>query len=403
MTNKSDRPEHATERRSSLEISESQERWQRVRRYLNRHRIDLARSARGLYPSSWHVAGTPLLARPAWIPGRPVSLDQVVLSWEPGRQEPLVDGTEPASASVRPLRSNGTRFQTYADAVEVLDRPRLFENRWCYRLLQLAAGVDEAHITFGRAQYFDVISLCEAAAHGFAAHVIGESPGHVASMDDLPLRTLMGDPTDLERRRVVAAISTLVLRMDARSDNVDMVLHWRDPTRVASGGGLYQVAPVGIFQPAQDTEASEAADFNLWHSMTRELSEELLGSEETDAGGGGVIDYQTWEFSAALAEGRREGRLRPYWLGMGVDALSLVTDILTVVVIEAALFDDLFGRLVTENEEGHLVSLDETALTAGIPFTAANVERFGRDQPMQPAGAALLRLAWEHAAQLTRS
>jgi hypothetical protein len=201
----------------------------------------------------------------------------------------------------------------------------------------------------------------------------------------------------------VAAISTLVLRLDARTGNVHMVLHWRDPSKVASGGGLYQVAPVGIFQPAQDTAASEAADFNLWHSMTRELSEEMLGTDETYSEGGDVIDYQTWEFSAALAEGRRAGRLRPYWLGMGVDALTLVTDVLAVVVIDAALFDDLFGRLVTENEEGHLVSLGETSATAGIPFTAANVKRFGRDEPMQPAGAALLRLAWEHVAQLTRT
>jgi hypothetical protein len=247
------------------------------------------------------------------------------------------------------------------------------------------------------------IDLCEAAAHEFAAKVIAGSPGDVPSMDDLPLRSLIGDPTDLERRRIVPAISTLVLRLDARSGTVDMVLHWRDPTKVASGGGLYQVAPVGIFQPAQDTEAREAADFNLWHSMTRELSEELLGTDETYSKGGGIIDYQTWEFSAALAEGRRVGRLRPYWLGTGVDALSLVTNILTVVVIEAALFDDLFGRLVTENEEGHLVSLGETSATAGIPFTAANVERFGRDEPMQPAGAALLRLAWEHAAELVRT
>jgi hypothetical protein len=37
---------------------------------------------------------------------------------------------------------------------------------------------------------------------------------------------------------------------------------------------------------------------------------------------------------------------------------------------------------------------------AGVPFTQESVERFSAAKPMQPAGAALLQLAWQHRATL---
>jgi hypothetical protein len=43
-----------------------------------------------------------------------------------------------------------------------------------------------------------------------------------------------------------------------------------------------------------------------------------------------------------------------------------------------------------------VASQDETGATTGLPFTAAAVERFTTDEPMQSAGAALLRTAWDH-------
>jgi hypothetical protein len=34
--------------------------------------------------------------------------------------------------------------------------------------------------------------------------------------------------------------------------------------------------------------------------------------------------------------------------------------------------------------------------TTGIPFVQDSIDHFAGTQPMQPAGAALLRLAWRH-------
>ena len=117
----------------------SQQRWRREREYLNAHRHDLSQVAQDLYPLSWRVAGTSLLARPEWRPARPVPLEQVTLSWHAGESGTVIDAVQPAgSEGVRPLRDDGTRFASYADALAALSRPRLLENRTCYRLL--AAG-----------------------------------------------------------------------------------------------------------------------------------------------------------------------------------------------------------------------------------------------------------------------
>ena len=59
---------------------------------------------------------------------------------------------------------------------------------------------------------------------------------------------------------------------------------------------------------------------------------------------------------------------------------------------DEARVDELFGDLVSHNEEGQVLR--------GLPFTAENVERFVHHEPTQAAGAALLSLAWQHRSSL---
>jgi hypothetical protein len=409
--------------------SGSQEHWLRERAFLNARRHELARTAQDLYPRSWRVAGTPMLARAGWIPAAPLPLDRVTLSWHQAEPEPVrdgpavdgpvvdgpavdgpvvdgpavngpavngavVDGTGPESAAVRPMRDDGRRFGCYADALGALNRPGLFENRACYRLLEVRVPPDATSLEFGAGRYFDVINTGEAVAHEYAAAALSVgNPGRPA-VAELPLRSLIGDPTDLWRRPVMTAVATLVLRVDRASGEVQMILHWRDPERVATGGGLYQVAPVGVFQPSHDAAWNRAHDFSLWRAIVRELSEELLGAGEDYHSDTTPIDYQRWPFSAALADARQAGTLRVRWLGLGMDPLTLAIDMLTVAVFDAAVFDAVFADLVSANAEGRIVAgEDATGATVGVPFS---VERFTAAEPMQAAGAALLRLAWLH-------
>jgi hypothetical protein len=389
--------EAVSEAVSDRAVRRSQQEWRHARAYLNQHRHELGHAAARLYPRSWPVAGTKLLGRPGWLPEEPVPLEQVTLSWTPGWPARAVDGSGPESAAARPLRDGAGRFGCYAAALGALDRPGIFEDRACYRLLEASAAPGAANLRFGEGRYFEVINVGEAVAHEYAAAVLASGdPARPPRLDDLPLRALVGDPADLGRRAVMTAVCTLVLRAD-RAAGASMILHWRDPARVASGGGLYQVAPVGIFQPSHDAEWNQANDFSLWRCIVRELAEELLGADEDHHSDVAPIDYERWPLQSSLAEARRAGRLRLYWLGLGADPLTLAADLLTVAVFDPDLFDATFSGLVPANDEGRILLTDGAAGPGGgWAFNMTNVERYAGAEPMQPAGAALLRIAWQH-------
>jgi hypothetical protein len=147
---------------------------------------------------------------------------------------------------------------------------------------------------------------------------------------------------------------------------------------------MIQVLPVGVFQPTGERAADVANDLSLWRCMLREYAEELLGQPELEA----PVDYDGWPFARAMAGARAAGQLRAYALGLGVDPLTLATDLLVAVVIDAPVYDELFAAAVDRNAEGSVL--------AGIPFTAATVQRYARREPTQAAGAALLTLGWAH-------
>jgi hypothetical protein len=82
--------------------------------------------------------------------------------------------------------------------------------------------------------------------------------------------------------------------------------------------------------------------------------------------------------------------------------LTLATDLLTVVVIDVGLYDELFDGVIAVNEEDRVLSsVGERRTSAyGIPFNADMVSRLVDDEPMQAAGAAVLWSAWEQRAAL---
>lgn len=383
----------------------SARRWRDVRAVLTANRHELGRVAAGLYPGLPRAGSADLLCREEWLPGEPLGLDDLPVTWDGEAQDdgpPGGDGGQArptgrydgASAQVRPLRPDGGRYASYTDAVAALDRPELFENRPCYRLLDARLAAPAA-LRIGETSYFEGIDLGHAVAHELAAAWQGR--GDAVRMTDLPLRALAGDPCALARRPALVAITTLTLRLDA-AGGASFVLHWRDPAKVNHGGGLYQVMPVGLFQPVTDAAAALRHDLSLWKSMAREFSEEFLGTPEDYQTSGGLLDYEGWPFYRRLSAARREGRLSLHCLGLGVDPLTFATDVLAVAVFDAPLFDAEFDRLVTLNAEGRVIT---GGGPAGIPFTAVTVARLtGGGEPLQASGVAVLNLAWQHRARL---
>ncbi|GIH59833.1 hypothetical protein Msi02_06500 [Microbispora siamensis] len=366
--------------------------WAETRRRLNGRRHELAAVADRLYPGLARAGSTRLLTRDGWTAtpwtlATPLDLREVRLGWVEDAPAPAVTGREPEAAALLPEGAGA-----YPDALGALARPRLFEDRTCYRLLEVAWP----ELTFTRARYFDGVSVGEAAAHELAAYepvaqeiVARELAGQeFAGHGDgrpLPFRALVGDPTDLRRRPALCAISTLTLRHDRRTGETSFVLHWRDPARVAHGGGLFQVMPVGVFQPAHESAGAEKADLDLWKCVVREYAEEFLGRGEEYGDG---FDYEGWPLYRLLTDAREDGRVRSLVLGVGVDPLTFATDFLTVTVLEAETFDAVFGDVAAANSEGQVVGR--------VPFDAETVRRYVRDEPMQAAGAAVLDLAWRH-------
>lgn len=368
--------------------------WRRARRYLNHQRHRLTLAAGGLYPSLDRVPPTPLLCRARWLAPEPVSLADVTLSWDPAAPPAQIHGTGPASRAVRPVGAGGRRFASYAEALAELDPPRLLEDRACYRLTGVTFECGRAAMTFGPGTYFDGINVGEAVAHEFAARHMRGGPGpHLA---DLPLRARVGDPTDLTRRTANPAISMLTLRR-AADGGMTFLLHHRDSALVAHGGGLYQVLPAGVFQPPAGTGAALRDDLDLWPCVVREYGEELLGHPETCGDDAAAFDHGSLPLYRSLSAARGDGSLRCYLLGLGVDPLSLATDILAVSVIDATVFDAVFRDIVAENAEGAILRHGP----AGFVFTEGDVERLVTREPMQAAGAAVLSLAWRHRERLT--
>ena len=145
---------------------------------------------------------------------------------------------------------------------------------------------------------------------------------------------------------------------------------------------------MGIFQPSGEAAWNRRNDFSLWRFMVREFAEELGGRSEDYGSESAPVDYDSWPFARQLTDALDRGQVRAWCLGLGTDPLTYATDLLTVVVIDSDVFDALFGVDLRRNAEG--------AILAAREFAAHVIDRTVSSEPVQAAGAALLRLAWRH-------
>jgi hypothetical protein len=361
----------------------SERDWLDVRSCLQKHRYNLAVLAAGDYPGQ-HVAHTPLLATRAWLPPKPVPIQEIGLELDSSAERPVPDRLIAATASVLPTRPDGQRYASYSDAVRELSPPSAFENKLTYRLSAADLTQPAPQLAFCLGRYFDGIDTGEAAAHEYTAYRLGVGePG---------IRAAIGKPCDPRRRPMNLAISTLTLRVSRAGQQASFVLHWRDPAKVGHAGGLYQVIPVGVFQPSGDASWNIRNDFSLWRCILREFAEELGGHSEDYGSERAPIDYDAWPLARQMTEALGSGMIRAWCLGMGTDPLTYATDLLTVLVFDADLADQLYGAPPASNSEGRVL--------AAQLFTQPVVHEFVTREPMQAAGAALLALAWQHRAAL---
>ena len=366
-------------------LTASERDWLTIRSYLTEHRYELAVDAAEDYPPDRRVAGTPLLAAPGWLPPVPIPLQDIGLELTDADPEIPAGAELEAPPCLLPQRADGTRHRRYSEAMGELAAPLVFENRATYRLTEADLASAAPRLAFADGRYFDGIDTGEAAAHEYAAaHRGGQAPGRRPAGP----RERFADPCDLRRRPANLAISTLTLRLDRRTGRASFLLHWRDPARVGHAGGLYQVVPVGVFQPSGEAPWNRRHDFSLWRCMIREFAEELGGRSEDYASDRAPVDYDSWPFARQLTDALGRGQVRVWCLGLGTDPLTYATDLLTAAVIDSDVFDTWFGVNPQRNAEGRILAARE--------FAARVIDRTVTGEPVQAAGAALLRLAWRH-------
>jgi hypothetical protein len=196
---------------------------------------------------------------------------------------------------------------------------------------------------------------------------------------------------------VFTSINTLTIRRSARGDH-RFYLHSRDAKAVAAAGGVYHVVPAGAFQPSSVAPTRISDDFSLWRNIQREFSEELLGAAEHDGHDSAPLDYELEPFRT-MDRLRRQGQFTVHSFGVVLDPLTLWAEQLTVAVIDADAFDELFADMVTVNDEGENLTTAAGEPTAGIPFTAQALGRLA-DEPVSPISRACIELAWQHRHEL---
>lgn len=385
---------HATDADLDDRVAASHGEWIQARRRLNRHRMDLTRAVARLYPAELRLADTGVLMPENWHLPEPVDLAEIVLTWNQS-PTPIINGRHRETLPLRPLADPGQAYGKYSRAMRDLDRPRLFENRVAYRLLGFDQdGPEPVRLTLGGMCYFDMIDVGESLAHE-AALAGADTDGRIdtgrLSWEALPFRRMVRDPFALAAYPLMLSISTLTVRRSPAGTT--FLLLRRNPAKVAIAGGMLSVMPTGVFQPASVVPAPDSPDFNLWRNMMREYSEEFLGNPEHD-GDGPPIDYANTEPFRAMDAARRAGKIKVYCLGLGVDALNYVGDVLTVAVFDADTFDALFDRMADHNAEGAIVTADKQRRE--FSFDNDIIDRLLTSEPLAPSGAACLHLAWQH-------
>lgn len=357
--------------------SPSEKEWLDVRRFLEKNRFELGVEAASAYDGNSKFLETPLLTRSAWLPGSPIRLSEIELEFI---AENRPSRSSRAYGAVLPTTSTGVSYENYTDAYQKLAAPKALENRGTYRLTEADLSTPPGRLRFGYGSYFDSLNTGEASAHAYTAEHLGYDPGSI--------RLNINDPCDPAQRPVNLALSALTIRRDSSTGHADFFLHWRDPKKVSHAGGLFQVVPSGVFQASGEESWNHGNDFSLIRFLTREFAEELGGKDEKYDNLLHGIDYEGWPFARKLLDSLSSGSTSAWCLGIGVDPLTFATDLLAVFVFDSSVFADLFGEVVTDNDEGRVL--------AAKPFTYSEIRDLVERERMQAAGAALLAGAWHH-------
>ena len=361
-------------------IARSATRFIQTRKVVKENRAALRRVALKLCPiKSIHLNindDVPLLAKETWLPQKPIPLENVELKIE---QDPGVN----IGLSTQKLPSYaGGKYKKYSNAIENIDKPKVFVKRKQYRLLR----IDGTSLTFSKKihSYFDKTNYGEYLVYELAHQNRKRTwiQGH--SNRDLLLKQLQ-EPADYV---ILCGVATLTIIHTG--ENLRIIMHLRGDDLGTSMGTLH-VIPAGEFQPSSLATISVEKDFNLWKNIMREYAEEILLMEEYDGNSGVPFNYLAEPF-ISLEDERAKNNIRPFYLGTGLDPITFQGEILTAVVFKEETFNKIFGKVKTKNNEGIIITDKDRW---GRQFTQEEYDSY-RETNTLAAGEAILNIAWKN-------
>ncbi len=342
----------------------------------------------------------PLLCIDRWIPEKPIPLEEVSCS--------LVDEAAPKLNPVKlplPYTDEQHRFPLYTNAVKELLQPKIFEDNRQYRFLDLESDGTNFQFNISKKpySYFYKINYGKGVQHELIRNLLEINKidlfDDVFSFDKhskikaLPFRKQILDGLKqsgaFNHTVVLGGISTLTLIHNG--DSFRFLLHER-----GSGQGyaanIRHVIPAGEYQPLSKGD-NFSKDLPLWNNTMREYAEELGNLEEFKGEEGKIFDYsKTSPFSDYLRE-VEQGNIKNFFLGFGLDPLSLQAEVVSVSIFKEDTFNELFGSTpFTNNDEGVIIT---EADRWGIPFTQEEVDQ-RLEEGMLAAGDSALRLTFKH-------
>ncbi|RNC85214.1 MAG: hypothetical protein ED557_00090 [Balneola sp.] len=342
----------------------------------------------------------PLLCIDRWIPEKPVPLESISCS--------LIDEKAPELNPVKlslPYTDEQNHFPLYTSAVKELLKPKIFEDNRQYRFLDLESDGSNFQFNISRKpySYFYKINYGKGVQHELISELLRINKidlfDDVFSFDKTPkIKSLPFRRKVLEGLKntetfnhtvVLGGVSTLTLLYDGNSFR--FLLHER-----GSGQGyaanIRHVIPAGEYQPLSKGD-NFSKDLPLWNNTMREYAEELGNLEEFKGEEGKIFDYsKTSPFSDYLRE-VEQGNIKNFFLGFGLDPLSLQAEVVSVSIFKEDTFNELFGPTpFTNNDEGVIIT---EADRWGIPFTKEEVDQ-RLEEGLLAAGDSALRLAFKH-------
>ena len=324
----------------------------------------------------------PLLIKDEWIPDTPIPISSIKYTLTPNTTRQLT--LAPASGVI-PVGQRREQYHSYSEAFGDLMKPKIFEDRPCYRATKVDLRSSPPVIALEMMTFFDFINTGEAMRHEW--HQVG------GQLKMARLRSSLGDLVDLSTRNVLVGLNVLTLRVSDGEGTY--LLHRRDPASVAIGRQELSVVPCGVFQPSSESPSSLTLDADFWPGIVREYAEEMLGEAEANWLGSASIDYERKEPYSSFARARDAGTFRLHLIGAGIQPVTGALDFLFVGVFDADEYDALFSTVSRSNEEGQVVGHLETASgIQGFPFSEDGVASHLTSSTLSPASAACLSLAW---------